>query len=85
MIFGDLYPNPSRESSAIAFRVNHPGHLRADLFNITGQRIKLLKDEWHATGDYSLQINTSELDEGIYFLNIKSGQGQVIRKLAVIR
>jgi len=85
MYFGDLYPNPSRVSSLITFRVNNPGHIRADLLNITGQAIRILKDQWYDTGEHSLQIDTSELDEGIYFLNIESGQRQIIRKLAVIR
>ena len=85
MYFGDLYPNPSREYSTMSYRLDAPVHLRAGLFNITGQRIKILSDRWQASGDQRLHIDTSELDEGIYFLNIESGQRKITRKLAVIR
>jgi len=83
--FGEVYPNPSRESSVLNYRLKDPGHVRISLMDITGQNIGILKDEWHSSGHFTLQVNTAELPEGIYYLNFENGRRLISRKLAVIR
>lgn len=83
--FGELYPNPASHATSLSYRLNVPGKVTVGLTNIAGQTIKTLEEGMQTAGDHTLTINTLELDQGIYFLNIEAGNVHLVRKLSVIR
>ena len=63
-----IYPNPARDQ----LMIEHAGGiLHIEVYNLTGQLLRSIQDD---TGT-SATIDISELNKGIYFLNISSEKG----------
>ena len=66
------YPNPFNPSTTIAFDIKDEGHVRIDIYNIRGQRVKTLLNENMKPGRYSSEWNGVDdngrnVTSGIYF------------------
>lgn len=51
------YPNPFNSSTTIEYTLNNSGKVRIFIFNLLGQRIKILRDSFHTPGLYRVQWN----------------------------
>ena len=70
-----VYPNPAQ--NLIIIRANDDTPIQSvDLYNVTGQ-IVITSTE--------TEINVSELESGIYFVNILTEKGTVTKKISVVR
>jgi hypothetical protein len=69
-----IYPNPIVSSYMLEVNLPVAGDLRADLYNITGQFITTLHDQFHAKGNHQLNMKTLELNRGNYFIRVSSKQ-----------
>ena len=70
-----VYPNPAQ--NLIILRANDDTPIQSvDLYNVTGQ-IVITSTE--------TEINVSELESGIYFVNILTEKGAVTKKISVVR
>ncbi len=49
------YPNPFNPVTTIQYTIPVPSRINLEIFNIRGQKIKTLKDSYHAAGYYSVQ------------------------------
>jgi hypothetical protein len=69
-----VFPNPI--SSTYMLQVNLPaaGNLRADIYNVTGQFIATLHDQFHSMGEHQLNMNALQLNKGNYFIKVTSKQ-----------
>jgi hypothetical protein len=78
-----VYPNPSRADFSITVKNLAPGEVKAEVFNIRGQKVAEIKDfspasdaglnsRWQA-----LDANQQRLAAGVYLMRIKQ-QGKVI-------
>jgi hypothetical protein len=67
-------PNPTRSSARIAFGLPEQSQVRLSLYNIQGQRVKLLVDEVMEEGFKSVEMNfTNErFPSGIYFYRMEA-------------
>ena len=45
-------PNPFNTSTWIPYRLAVPGHVRLEIYNLLGQRVRILVDEFQAAGTY---------------------------------
>jgi len=66
------YPNPFNSSTTIRYRLNRPGNVRLSIFNLLGQRVKLLQDGFQAPGLYRLERHGDNsaglsVSSGLYF------------------
>jgi hypothetical protein len=69
-----IYPNPVVSSYMLEVNLPVAGDLRADLYNITGQFITTLHDQFHAKGNHQLNMKALELNRGNYFIRVSSKQ-----------
>ena len=73
-----VYPNPA--SNALNIRLlNSEIDAKAELFTITGQRIKNT-----ALTQLRNQLNTSDLSDGLYILRISDRDGRVLKTDRII-
>lgn len=86
-IFSNLgiYPNPTSGIITLAFSTEKSDHLNIDLFDMTGKRIGNLLTSSMVSGknQFTIELNSFELSNGIYQLKIKTTQGEVIRKIVL--
>lgn len=72
------YPNPFSDKTVIRFVLNQPSDVSLSIYNVTGQRIVILEEdfldagmhqvEWHGTDS-----NRKKIPAGIYFCNLTYG------------
>ncbi|MBN2415994.1 T9SS type A sorting domain-containing protein [bacterium] len=75
------YPNPFNRSTLIPYRVNAPGDVTVKMYNLAGQEIETLVNEFHETGDYEIIWKPDRLPSGLYVYKIQAGNMSVTKKL----
>ncbi|MGE5432195.1 MAG: InlB B-repeat-containing protein [Syntrophomonadaceae bacterium] len=79
------YPNPFNPSSKISFSVPEAGHVKLKVFNILGNEVASLVNEYKAAGSYTVEFNGSSLPSGVYFYRIESGRYTGTKKLILAK
>ncbi|MBN1466221.1 T9SS type A sorting domain-containing protein [candidate division KSB1 bacterium] len=68
------YPNPFNPSTTISFRLLQAQDVKIELFNIRGQRLKVLLDERRHAGTHHLSFDAGALSSGAYIYQITAGE-----------
>jgi len=84
------HPNPFNASTVIEFAVPEPGHATLEIYNIMGQRMAMLKDEFLAAGQYSVIWDGrdeygSVVASGMYFYRLRAGRFLETRKMVLMK
>ncbi|MEZ5360368.1 MAG: T9SS type A sorting domain-containing protein [Candidatus Zixiibacteriota bacterium] len=84
------YPNPFNPMTTIRFVVPIQTHVRLDIHNILGQRVKSLVDEELPRGEYTVtwygtDDNEKSVATGIYFYRIQTEQFSQCRKMVLLK
>ena len=84
------YPNPFNPETQILYDLPKAAHVRIEIFNILGQRIKTLVDEQKPAGAYSLiwdgrTDNSEAATSGVYIYRLKTNEFVKSRKLLLLR
>jgi len=75
-----IYPNPSRDIFNVSFTSDTKQDLRVRIMNVIGEEV--INDNLEQfIGEYTKQINLSDNAKGIYFLEIKTNDGIINKKL----
>jgi hypothetical protein len=78
-----VYPNPVSDNLNIAFELTETERITIDVMNLLGQ-VVLSKDLGTLSSGYSLQnLNVSNLNSGLYLVNINTKDSQVVRKITI--
>jgi hypothetical protein len=80
-----MNPNPASNSTEIQFSLDHAQHATIELFDVLGNRVRQLVDEVRPEGESSIQLETSNLSNGTYFVRMQSARTLTTRKLVVLR
>ncbi len=81
----NAYPNPFNASTVFSYKVNSPGMVHADVYNVIGQHIETLKSEYHKPGTYTLHYTPKDLHSGVYFVKWQSGNESILQKILLIK
>jgi|GEM_PF-5115311 len=78
-----LYPNPAKDYVTLAFSLSNDAQLSFGVYNTVGQLVLQQDASNYAKGGSSTNINTSSLDNGLYFIIVKD-QGNTIQTLKFV-
>ena len=78
------YPNPFNPSTKIAFSLSKSGFVKLTVYNILGEEIKILVDEFKTAGEHSVNFNAKNLSTGIYFYRLDTKNSKQIRKMLLL-
>ncbi len=83
-------PNPFNPSTSIAFDLSQPENVCIDIFNVKGQKVKTLTNQFYQAGSHSVMWNGKDdsnqnVSSGIYFFNMKSGKYTSTRKMILLK
>jgi len=67
------YPNPFNPSTHISYSVQNPGFITLKIYNLSGQEIMTLVNEFKQVGTYTITFEANEISSGIYFYKCQSG------------
>ena len=79
------YPNPFNPKTNIGFRIPDFGFVSLKVYDILGNSVATLMNDYVSAGDYKVEFNSSELPSGIYFYQLKSGNYLETKKMVVLK
>jgi hypothetical protein len=79
------YPNPFNPNTTIKFHLPNSEHVRLEVYNNIGQKIKTLVDREMNAGEYIVEFNAESLSSGIYLYKIEAGEFQDVKKMILIK
>jgi len=97
MSLSQNYPNPFNPSTTIPFTVygsrfmvHSPVHTSLVVYNLAGQKVRILLDEEMIPGDYQAiwdgkDDNDKKVSSGIYFYRFKTGDNSETKKMIMLK
>lgn len=84
------YPNPFNPSTVIRFSMSRAGHVRLNVFNLLGQKVRTLADHDYPVGNHSVNWDGNDdngrtVASGIYLYRIESGNQVRARKMTLLK
>jgi len=84
------YPNPFNPTTTIAFDVAREGRVVVEIYNIKGQRVRVLTDDVYGVGRHSVVWNGDDatgrsVGSGVYFYRMTAGEYRSVRKMLLMK
>lgn len=79
-----LYPNPTGDAATISMTLNKEEHITVKVYDMQGKEVLLAADKTFSSGEQQIVMNTSNLVNGMYFVQISSGAVSTKMKLVVM-
>lgn len=79
------YPNPFNPSTTIRFEIPQDGIVTLKLFNILGEEVAALLNEFRKADRYEVLFDAAKLASGVYIYQFASGEFIASRKLMVVK
>jgi Secretion system C-terminal sorting domain len=75
------YPNPFTTMTTIRFSLPEAGHVKLDVYSISGKHIETLFNEYKSQGVYSVNYNGTTLSPGVYMYKIQTKQFRAVKMM----
>jgi len=79
------YPNPFNPTTTIRYALPRAGMVRIEVYDVTGQRVRLLADRVEEAGVHSVVFDAGTLASGTYFYRMQAGEFVETKRLVVLR
>ena len=84
------YPNPFNAGTRLVYRLADPGPVRLDIFNVLGQRVRTLVDEFQNAGSYQVHWDAHDqggtrAGAGVYLTRLQYPGGEQTRRLLLLK
>ena len=79
------YPNPFNPSTSISFLIPEPGLVTLKVFNIVGEEVADLINEFKEAGNYDINFSANNLTTGIYFAKLTAGNNIQTIKMNLLK
>ena len=84
------YPNPFNQETTLCFEIDEPGYVTLTLYNVNGQVVHRLVDDYRDSGAYLVNWSGADclgnaLPSGIYFYQLSTNNKQVTMKMVLTR
>jgi len=78
-------PNPANPSTTISFTIPEAGNISVDIFNVAGQKVDTLVNEFMDAGSHSVVWDGSSMASGVYFYTVKSNEFSKTMKMTLLK
>ncbi len=79
------YPNPFNPSTMIQFELPQSDFVRIEIYNLLGQRIHTLTEQFYYPGIHSIPFSGDHLTSGIYYYMMKTKEKIITRKFTILK
>jgi hypothetical protein len=80
----NVYPNPAGNSASITLSLNNEAQISISLIDMQGKEVMPATEQQMKAGKHTVEINTSTLANGVYFLKIADGESATHTKLSIM-
>jgi FlgD Ig-like domain len=84
------YPNPFNPTTTVAYNLTQAGNVELEVYNVKGQLVKTLVNEYKAVGDHSItwngtDENNKQVSSGMYFYKLNTADYSCAKKMIMIK
>ncbi|MBI9073028.1 MAG: family 16 glycosylhydrolase [Melioribacteraceae bacterium] len=84
------YPNPFNPATTIEYSIpivesKHTSILQLKIYDVLGNEIKTLVNKAQSAGTYKITFDASNLNSGIYFYKLQSGNFVQVKKMSLVK
>lgn len=79
------FPNPFNPSTTISWQSPVSSHQTLKVYDVLGNEVATLIDEYRPTGRYEVEFDASKLSSGIYFYKLQAGLFTQTKKMIILR
>ncbi len=80
-----VYPNPFNPSTNISYSLSAAGRVRLDIYNLLGQNVANLFDDYQQAGEHVITWNAERYGSGVYFVKLSDGQKTSTSRLLFLK
>ncbi len=79
------YPNPFNPSTRINYSISIQSHVILTVYDMLGNEIAILVDEFKPAGTYIVEFNAASLPSGMYFYTLNAGEFTETKKMILLK
>ena len=79
------YPNPFNPTTTIRFQTPSSGHITISIYDVAGQLLEKVLDDWVEGGIHEIQFNATHLTSGVYFYQLKVKDVLELKKMILMK
>ncbi len=84
------YPNPFNPETSIAFTTKESGNVAIEIYNVRGQKVKTLLNDYRKAGSHSVvwngkDDNNKAVASGVYFYKMRNGKFSSTKKMILMK
>ena len=80
----NIYPNPFNPVTKLSYDIEKAGNLKISVYNILGQEVAELYNDYQSFGSHSMIWNASSMASGVYYIKFDlNGQIETIKVMLV--
>ena len=84
------YPNPFKKITTISYDIFEPGDAQLVIFNIIGQKVRTLKNDYHERNNYKLiwdglDDHGNRVSAGLYLVQLKTSNYSTVKRMVFLR
>lgn len=79
------YPNPFNPTTSISFTIPQSGNVKLSVYNLLGQEISTLINEYREAGTYDVEFNAVNLNSGVYLYKLESNGLTLTKKMTLLK
>jgi len=78
-------PNPFNPTTTIGFSVPEAGTVSIDVYNVAGQKVATVANEFMSAGNHSITWDAAGFSAGVYFYTVKAGDYAKTMKMTLLK
>ncbi|MFC2129864.1 choice-of-anchor D domain-containing protein [Bacteroidota bacterium] len=78
-------PNPAEKTTSIEFSLNEEGLTELILYNIFGEKVRMLDSGIRTIGKHSLNIDVSDIPNGTFFYVLRTPTNSLCKKMQIVK
>jgi hypothetical protein len=79
------YPNPFNPTTILSYDLKADARVRLTVFNLVGQVVQVLADEFQPAGFYEMSFDASQLPAGIYLYKLQVGEYSSVKRMTLVK
>jgi len=79
-----VFPNPISSLASLTFYTRESGLIHVELIDFSGKSIRNVLSEYFSKGEHTINLNTTGIPDGIYFIRILNENNRSIQKVVIL-
>jgi hypothetical protein len=79
------YPNPFNPVTVLGYKINKEGLVSLKVYNLVGQVIKVIVNEYQQPGYYEYEFDGNEMTSGVYLYQLQVNDFISVKRMTLLK